>query len=38
MMTYLETDVLPFPDVQRIDLGPTMRRKVDRFFFATKFT
>lgn len=27
MMTYLETEVLPFPDIGRIDLGPTMRRK-----------
>jgi hypothetical protein len=28
MMTYLEKDVLPFPHVKRIDLGPEMKRKV----------
>jgi len=28
MMTYLEKDVLPFPDVKGIDLGPAMKRKV----------
>jgi len=28
MMTYLEKDVLPFPHVKRIDLGPAMKRKV----------
>ena len=28
MMTYLEHDVLPFPHVKGIDLGPAMKRKV----------
>ncbi len=28
MMTYLEKDILPFPHVKRIDLGPAMKRKV----------
>jgi hypothetical protein len=28
MMTYLEKDVLPFPNVKGIDLGPAMKRKV----------
>jgi hypothetical protein len=28
MMTYLEKDVLPFPHVKGIDLGPTMKRLV----------
>ncbi len=28
MMTYLEKDVLPFPHVKKIDLGPAMKRKV----------
>jgi hypothetical protein len=28
MMTYLEKDVLPFPQVKGIDLGPAMKRKV----------
>ncbi len=42
MMTYLEKDILPFPHVKRIDLGPAMKRKVihdkdksfkNRFFY-----
>lgn len=28
MLTSLEPDILPFPHVKGIDLGPTMRRKV----------
>jgi len=32
-MTYLEKDVLPFPHVKGIDLGPAMKRKV---FFILK--
>ena len=31
-MTYLEKDVLPFPHIQRIDLGPAMKRKVIELF------
>ena len=37
MMTYLENDVLPFPHVKGIDLGPAMKRKVDSpcsFYFV----
>jgi hypothetical protein len=30
MMTYLENDVLPFPSIKGIDLGPAMKRKVLR--------
>jgi hypothetical protein len=29
-MTYLEHDVLPFPSIKGIDLGPAMRQKVWR--------
>jgi hypothetical protein len=36
MMTYLEDDVLPFPHIKGIDLGPTMKRKV--FVFLIKRT
>ncbi len=28
MMTYLEHDILPFPHIKGIDLGPAMKRKV----------
>jgi hypothetical protein len=37
-MTYLENDVLPFPDVKGIDLGPAMKRKVFliKYFFEIK--
>ena len=28
MMTYLEEDVLPFPHIKGIDLGPAMKRRV----------
>jgi hypothetical protein len=35
MMTYLENDVLPFPHIKRIDLGPAMKRKV-AFFLLKK--
>jgi len=35
MMTYLEKDVLPFPHLKEIDLGPAMKRKV--LFFGKKF-
>ena len=31
MMTYLEKDILPFPHLNRIDLGPAMKRKVFHF-------
>jgi hypothetical protein len=34
MMTYLEKDVLPFPHLKEIDLGPAMKRKV--LFFEKK--
>jgi len=27
-MTYLEHDILPFPHIKGIDLGPAMKRKV----------
>jgi hypothetical protein len=37
MMTYLEKDVLPFPHVKGIDLGPAMKRKVF-FILKTSFS
>jgi hypothetical protein len=33
MMTYLEDEVLPFPHIKGIDLGPAMKRKVVFFSF-----
>ncbi|CAF0801684.1 unnamed protein product [Adineta ricciae] len=48
MMTYLEKDVLPFPHVKGIDLGPAMKRKnfteekifryADEFFVSLNLT
>ncbi|CAF0791335.1 unnamed protein product [Adineta steineri] len=48
MMTYLEKDVLPFPHIKGIDLGPSMKRKnfteekifhyADEFFTSLNLT
>ncbi|UJR30237.1 hypothetical protein I4U23_017775 [Adineta vaga] len=48
MMTYLERDILPFPNINGIDLGPTMKRKnfteenifryADEFFVSLNLT
>ncbi|CAF3389096.1 unnamed protein product [Rotaria socialis] len=48
MLTYLEHDILPFPDIEGIDLGPAMKRKnfteenifqyADDFFVALNLT